>query len=969
MVQFVMKVEGVSLRHAVELLSGNIELGGEGKIKPVKRSSQCKLSEDWKNDGEDEAMLQRVVNFYHRILLESPEALSYLKQRGLDNKELISHFKLGFSNRSLGYRLPPKQTVAGKKIRSQLQNMGVLRQTGHEHFNGSLVIPVIENGAIKEMYGRKITSNLRKGTPNHCYLPSAHQGVFNQEGLKNTEEVILCESLIDALSFYVTGYRHVTSSYGVNGFTDEMLDTFKEFNIKRLLIAYDRDNAGDQASVKLAKRLMDEGFDCYRINFPKGMDANETMLKMTPAVESLGLVILQAQWMGNGKATMKPATKVGNFDDVFSAEDLLKTHLTEEATKIKNDTEQQSLSSLAAHSDASDITKNEPVKVIPVSPVPPKPKMVEADIKPHEIIITLGDRRYRIRDLDKNKGYQQLKVNILVSREDLFHVDTLDMRLAKARFSFIKQVSAELCYSEDVIKKDLGKLYLKLEELQEQMIKQAKDNDDSAILEIPEDEKQCALAFLKCPELLDKILEDFNQCGVVGEQTNKLVGYLACVSRKLDKPLAVVIQSSSAAGKSSLMDAVLDFMPEEERVQYSAMTGQSLFYMGESELKHKILAIAEEEGVRQASYALKLLQSQGVVTIASTGKDETTGELRTRPYKVEGPVMLFMTTTATDVDEELMNRCLVLTVNESMEQTQSIHDLQRMEATLEGLMINENYGDILKRHHNAQRLLKPLKIVNPYAQYLTFASHQTRMRRDHSKYLSLINSIAFLHQYQREIKKFSQEVCGKIKSIEYIEVTLSDIAIANQLAHEVLGRSLDELPPQTRRLLDLTYQMVLAQCQSLNIAQMDCRFSRKDVRNYTHWGDTQTRVHLERLVSMEYLIVHNGTRGKTFVYELVYQGEAKQNKPFVMGLIDVEQLKTKIANNNQNNTTTSSKRGKLPKLAVAKRGQNGAKAVGLRTGKIAENQDSTSDHKECIEKPEKCTAGAKNNHTSYQPAI
>ena len=153
--------------------------------------------------------------------------------------------------------------------------------------------------------------------------------------------------------------------------------------------------------------------------------------------------------------------------------------------------------------------------------------------------------------------------------------------------------------------------------------------------------------------------------GVVGEDTNKLVGYLACVSRKLDKPLAVMIQSSSAAGKSSLMDAVLALMPDDDCVQYSAMTGQSLFYMGETNLKHKILAIAEEEGASNASYALKLLQSEGEVTIASTGKDDTTGELITRDYRVEGPVMLFLTTTAIDIDEELLNRCVVLTVNES----------------------------------------------------------------------------------------------------------------------------------------------------------------------------------------------------------------------------------------------------------------------------------------------------------------
>jgi hypothetical protein len=150
----------------------------------------------------------------------------------------------------------------------------------------------------------------------------------------------------------------------------------------------------------------------------------------------------------------------------------------------------------------------------------------------------------------------------------------------------------------------------------------------------------------------------------VGEGSNALVGYLCAISRKLDRPLALLIQSTSAAGKSSLLDAILRFVPEEDRIVYSAMTGQSLFYMGEMDLKHKLLAIAEEQGASRASYALKLLQSEGELTIASTSKDVATGKLMTEEYRVEGPVMIALTTTAAQIDEELLNRCLVLTIDE-----------------------------------------------------------------------------------------------------------------------------------------------------------------------------------------------------------------------------------------------------------------------------------------------------------------
>ena len=239
---------------------------------------------------------------------------------------------------------------------------------------------------------------------------------------------------------------------------------------------------------------------------------------------------------------------------------------------------------------------------------------------------------------------------------------------------------------------------------------------------------------------------------MVGEETNKLVGYLAAVSRKLEEPLAVLIQSSSAAGKSALMEAVLAFVPEEEKVKYSAMTGQSLFYMGDTNLKHKVLAVVEEEGAARASYALKLLQSEGELTIASTGKDPHTGKLVTHEYRVEGPTQLFLTTTASELDEELLNRCLVLTVDEDRAQTKAIHRLQREKRTLEGRMLKKEKEATLKLHKDAQRLLRPLHVVNPFAHQLTFPDEKTRARRDFPKYLTLIDAIALLHQYQRPVK-------------------------------------------------------------------------------------------------------------------------------------------------------------------------------------------------------------------------
>ena len=498
--------------------------------------------------------------------------------------------------------------------------------------------------------------------------------------------------------------------------------------------------------------------------------------------------------------------------------------------------------------------------------------------------LSLGNRSYRVRGLQKNGSLEVLKVNLRLICGERFYLDTLDFYRAKEREGFIRSAAAETTLEPDLIKRDLGKLLLALEGLQEQRIREALE-PKSSTTEMAAKEKGEAMTLLQSPDLLGQILADFDVCGIVGEATNKLTGYLACVSRQLDRPLAVIIQSTSAAGKSTLMESILAFIPEEERVKYSAMTGQSLYYLGETNLKHKILAIVEEEGAEKASYALKLLQSEGELTIASTGKDDQ-GRMKTEEYHVEGPVMIFLTTTAVDIDEELLNRCLVLTVDESREQTKAIHELQREAETFDGLKRKVERERILAVHRNAQRLLKPLHVVNPFAKQLTFLSDRTRTRRDHVKYLTLIRTITLLHQHQRPLKERD--------GLNYIEVEAQDIEAANKLAHEVLGRSLDELAPQTRRLLGLLKQMVDTRCRAAEMEQEDCLFTRREVREFTGWSQTQVKVHLDRLEELEYILsargAGSGLRGVTCLYELLFDGQIEDERSRLVGLLDPEKL-------------------------------------------------------------------------------
>jgi DNA primase catalytic core len=940
-IDWVMKTQNLGFRDAADLLRVDFPLAASGQKATPKPEAKAQPDRIQHQD-----LLQRVTEFYHNTLKQNPDVQAYLEKRGLLNAELIDAFKLGFSNRSLHTKLASADTRVGKDQRAELVEVGLFHKTGHELFNGCLVVPVLdENGLVLDMYGRKISTKLRKSSPRHLYLPGSHAGVWNSQALAVGSEVILCESLIDAMTFWVNGYRNVTASYGTGGFTSDHLVAFEQAGVQRVLIAYDRDGAGDTAAEKLAGQLMDEGLEVFRVVFPQGLDANEYARQSDSAHGALGQVLRQAQWMGNGKASERQLAM--NVDG------------------------------LMVDGETGEVIGLEPVEVEP-APVEVAPAPVEAvepvavsdlaaDEQEGELVITLGDLIYRVRGLDRNAHAEQLKINLLARRGEHFHVDNLDLYAARARFSFIKQASLELSLDEARLKADLGKLLVFLESRQAKVAQEKLDEQQGQMGQVAlnDRERAEALKLLKDPSLLSRILADLEFCGVIGENTNKLVSYLATVSRKLDKPLAVMIQSSSAAGKSSLMDAVLNMIPAEERIQFSAMTGQSLFYMGETNLKNKILAISEEEGADQASYALKLLQSEGEVSIASTGKNATTGQLETQQYRVEGPVMLFMTTTAIDIDEELMNRCLVLSVNESREQTEAIHRMQRQRQTIEGLLADQDKKARVTLHQNAQRLLRPLLVANPFAEKLTFLSDKTRTRRDHMKYLTLIQTVTLLHQYQRPIKRIEHH--GKL--LEYIEVTPADIEIANRLAHEVLGRSLDELPPQTRNLLALILDMVKAGCEAQQLKQSDFRFSRKEVRDYCHWGNTQLKVHLGRLEEMEYLLVHRGGRGQKIVYELLYQGEGVNGERFMQGLIDPMGLVQgeKKSGSGENRSGVNGKKSALDqKQAGASRGEVGGESGTGRNAQSQTGQGIPGDLKEITEKTH--IRGSK-KHSSPRPAV
>lgn len=835
---------------------------------------------------DDAELLGAVMAHYRAALAQAPSVLGWLAERGVDHGEVVDSFGLGFSDRTLGLSLPIGARVAGRELRGRLQALGVLRSTGHEQFRGCVVVPVRDGGGrVVQCYGRRVNRPQRQRDRTQpaeaLWFPAPPTGLWHPEAMA-AAEVIVAESVLDGLVWWSAGYRHVLAPGGPDGFGDDLADRLVGAGVTRVLLAQARTPAGEQAAGALTAQLATVGMECFRVVFPAGCDASTVAVEADDATAALGERLRAGQWLGEGPAPSRHRAVIGDGPtppapprSVNGPRRLPPSHgprLEPPAPAAANG------------DDTVSGDRDTATPAVTASPIPPPPAGQNVEVDGGELRVSIGALAWRVRGLDRVTGQGSLRVTVSVREGpgERFHLDVVDLFSARARHAFIKAAVMELgLRDEERLRRDLGRVLLACEDRVADLQAEARTPaTDTATMTAAEE--SAALELLRDPKLLDRVVADVAALGVVGERDNALVAYLAATSRLLDTPLAVVVQSGSAAGKSTLTDAVLSLMPDEQRLSVSAMTGQSLFYLGETELQHKVLAVAEAEGAARASYALKLLQSDGELSIASTGKDPTTSELVTKTYRVQGPVALFLTTTAPSLDDELANRCVVLGVDEDQAQTRAILAAQRQAQTIGGLLAGHERDQLRTLHANAQRLLEPVPVVNPLAPSLSFADGRTRARRDHAKFLTLIRAVALLHQHQRPRRRVTRHGV----EVVFIEATPDDVAVAERLAPLLFGGpSLADLAPQTRRLLSLLDALTTVEAKQAKCRREDIRFTRRRAREHTGWSDFALRRHLARLVDLEFVIAHRGFAGQ-FTYELLWHPDSNESPGNDMGVDD-----------------------------------------------------------------------------------
>jgi DNA primase/uncharacterized membrane protein len=753
-------------------------------------------------------LLPKVIEHYHRTFCERDDAQAYLRKRGISDADLWKAHRIGYADGSLLKTIPK----AGE-LRDELVKLGVITAEGRELLGGCVVVPIPDplTGQWTNLYGRGLR------TSRHCYLPGPLRGVVNFQAARTSGEVVLTESIFDALSFHQVGIATAIPIYGTNGFTGDHLDLLKREQVKRVTLALDSDEPGRRATDALKGKLQALGIAVRVASFPSGTkDANELLVSRNgDAGEALRAVLDAAE----PRRGLEGPEVAAAPDDAAAPGAATPRASAEDALTLARDG-------------------------------------VTYQARVHSLL--LG----------------RLRATVKASKGDVFHVDTIDLYASRSRAEFAKRASRVLAVSNDAVEAALLALLVDAEKTAAKG--EGSQAEASPAVAMSESERAEALAFLSRNDLLDHVAQDLDALGFVGEDVNKRLLYLVAVSRKLEDPLSAIVLSQSGAGKSGLTEVIERLCPPEDVVLLTRLTPQSLYYTEPGFLDRKLVIVEERYGSIEADYSIRVLQSRKKLIAAAPVKDPQTGNMRTKVFTVEARAAFIEATTASSVNHENATRCFELQMDETEAQTQRIHERQRLLRTGRGLELRRQAEAITRRHWNAQRLLEPLPVVIPFADRLSFPSSWMRTRRDHARFLNLIEVSAFLHQHQRERT-----------SDGAIVAALADYETAYALAGEVLKETLTDVKKPLRE----AYQRIQGIAR-----EKGGTVSRREIREALRVPDSTVRRWLSDLVDYEYLGLsqaegeRNG-QGKAVRYRLL---DREPQESDVAGLLTPAELRSRL---------------------------------------------------------------------------
>lgn len=754
-------------------------------------------------------VLGRLFERFRRSLAKSQRARAYLEGRGFDLGEL----EAGYNSGQWVKQLMDPSADETAAMKQHAEALGLILSDGRAFARQCIMLPLKDaEGRVVSLYGRSV----RDGKARHFYL-RRRQGLYPGYPPAETRRLVLTEAPLDAASLVQSGLEEdeaVLALYGTNGWTEEHRQVLEGLSpLEEIILVFDGDEAGGAAAQELAGALEQfrPGVRISQATPPEDQDANDVLREQ--GAEAL------RRLLGESTTIYEPSSP---SMDAPSSEP--------EAT------------------GALDTSNTEALRFVAL----PLQVTVLGGIK-----LTGLDRLRVTLKIERVHGPSALPLR---HNLDLYHarqVEQLTERMAEA-FDLERRL----------VRLALAELTDALEHYRLRRLEAMSAPGDEAPALSPE-ERQAALAYLKAPDLLKRTGEAIGRSGVVGEETNRLLMYLAFTSRLRRRPLQVVTLSGSGTGKTYLQELVSRLIPPEERLEITALSENALYYFGRRELRHKLLLIEDLDGADEVLYPLRELQSKGRLTKTVALKDMK-GRIKTVTVTVEGPVCVAGCSTREALYADNESRCLVLYLDQSRRQHQAI---LRYQKRLSAGKVDEGQAVRLRRLvQNAQRLLKPVAVRNPYAERLALPPHVAQPRRTNQLYLDLIETVTFYHQYQRDLR--TDEATGEV----FIRTSLSDIEAANELISAVLTGKADELTGACR--------CFLTRLRTWMEKQERTSFYAGEVREAQRLAPTSLKRYLGQLRAYGYVEVVGGSRyRKGFEYELTALGRAEDPEAAVRSFL------------------------------------------------------------------------------------
>lgn len=702
------------------------------------------------------AVLSKIAQDTKASFKRTDVAVKYIQSRGLDAGKL----EIGYIGRELGKGWNQPLQQSGLKL-------GILKQTG-DAFSPKFTYCVVfftrnEKGQVTDLYARSViakpkgdtsTSSISSGK--HFYLNGQHQGIYPHYPHPDTRKLILTECIIDCAT--LQGYEAISKEYslialfGVNGFTLEIAECIRGLKeLHEVILFFDGDSAGREAIQTISQKIkiIHPAVKVSYVETPDGEDVNSLAQGHDPEIFPHLLSLRKT----------------------FSLLTELSPSLSQSKVVTNESEDQESLNNAAPHPTPTADTLN--------------------TTNPHKLSFHTPSLRFTIWGGIEKDNLHRLKVNLLV--EDAtdnfkYYQDDVNLYSNAQLQRFIKGVAEELDASSTMVKNTLRELAAQLAEYRLKLNEEERKALLPNIYKMSSAEEQAAMAFLKKKALVENTLTAIEKTGLVGKQKNALLLFFLYLSRLMDEPLHAIIFGKSGSGKTYLQTRVSECLPEESLRTITSLTENTLYYSAKDFWKHKVLLIEDLEGVYNAFLPLREFMSKQSITKLTTDKDVKGNNVQ-KLLTVEGPICVSGATTMESIYEDNANRSFLLIIDETPSHLNEVMQYQRKQ---QAGMINESEQERAKQTlKNAQRLLRKIKVINPYAPQFEIPQCVFKKLRTNIHYLKLIEIVTFYHQHQREVKTDGE---GK----PYLITTLEDIGWANYLVKDTLLRKSDELSGELR---------------------------------------------------------------------------------------------------------------------------------------------------------------------------